>query len=272
MKSKAELSQRFSLSTRWEVRLQNHWNKRLQEDPFPLAPSELVKQGLVDQERHDRENWKFDSFASEYKVAAVQKKHDLIQRHRKFHFCMLSFGWGVDLNAGWVLPTLARMVRVMIFDISEFACSKAETKLHSLLRELEPFEREHNIRILSVYEAEMERVIDEYESPNTVLLIDLTRILICLSKRARKRVLQKIGKRFLSAEADPNKQCEVIVIQAFADDNPSASRVHSQPVTVRQVVVNLSRGAGRKIKAHNRATHSYYDGYKTIAAWTFSAV
>src|SRR3989344_493717 len=111
--------------------LEKHWNKKLSRDalnPYPLAPKDLVKMGLVNPENYASENQVLSSFRN-----SIMEK-ELTRLSSEPGFTSLDpeikvFGIGLARDLGWIEEAIHLGFSVSVYDVSPVACDLLSSKL-----------------------------------------------------------------------------------------------------------------------------------------------
>lgn len=102
-------------------RLQRHWDKKLSScitNPYPLAPRDLVRQGLVDGDNYSSENHNFSSFCDSI------MNNEISSTHRPVVACpqIKILGLGISRGLGWIEQAIGLGFYIKAYDISDVAC------------------------------------------------------------------------------------------------------------------------------------------------------
>ena len=114
-------------------RLERHWNKKL-SSPYPLAPKDLVRMGLVNPENYALENQALSSFRN-----SMMEK-ELTRLSSKTEFTNLDFpeikvfGIGLARDLGWIEEAIRLGFFVSAYDVSSVACDLLSSVTEKLPR------------------------------------------------------------------------------------------------------------------------------------------
>lgn len=116
--------------------LERHWNDKLlggtDENPFPLAPRDLVHKGIVTLEDYRRENELLDMFSNsimEKELLEIRRETFFVDASKKVEV----LGAGLGRGLRWIKPAVQTLdLHVVVRDCAEVALDK----VHELFREL----------------------------------------------------------------------------------------------------------------------------------------
>lgn len=111
--------------------LERHWNRKLTptlENPFPLAPKDLVRSGKVCQMTYELENERFSNFCS-----SIMEREILDLANQPTFKDMIPpridiLGGGIGRGLEWILEAVTKGFYVKVYDISRVACENIEAK------------------------------------------------------------------------------------------------------------------------------------------------
>ncbi len=260
----------LSLSFRHQQRLNRQWNEKV-SDPFAFTPHD--KKGEVSLDKVVKENTKFGKFASEqlkqifYQTTTTQ---DDILRRQKGKKKVVAVGFGRSYDSEWLMEASLAGYQTWWLDVSDVACEMAAASMKIQHEKVcgawgvrpEPVVKQGEIRSVLADPDSIELDLESVE------VWYFCRTLGCLSTRSARIVLQQLGQASLSEEVDPENRNKVLIINALTDDNPGVVGKTSQMRSKKFIRCNATRGAGRRLKVSDGASHRYFD--KKVAALTIT--
>jgi hypothetical protein len=99
-----------------------YWDGRLiksERNPFPLAPRNLVEDGIVNPRNYELQNTRFGNYFGQLmrsEISQLPREHSAIQ----------IFGVGLCRDYMWMKPAIMAGFDILIRDISLVACNKAQ--------------------------------------------------------------------------------------------------------------------------------------------------
>lgn len=167
-----------------QLTLQRYWDSKLsrnnKNNPFPLAPKDLVRMGLVTSENYQRENKKFSAFTNRI----MKRELDVLEQMFKLGYLICPdikvFGVGLARGLGWIKKGLAMGIYVKTYDASTVACANV-----SFLTRNYP-----NLNLLDVTQGEIEV---EWTGVDNGCMYFLSQFVQVLKKTKMRRVMRKLG-------------------------------------------------------------------------------
>lgn len=105
--------------------LGKHWNKKLSphaENPYPLAPKDLVRMGLITPENYNSENEKLSSYCNTMMEDELNRLSGEPEFAKIVRPEIKVFGIGLARDLGWIDKAIYLGFYTTIYDVSSVAC------------------------------------------------------------------------------------------------------------------------------------------------------
>lgn len=169
--------------------LEQHWNKKLSRDahnPYPLAPKDLVRMGLVTTENYNLEN----ATLSSYRNIVMENELTLLSCKPEFTKIVRPevkvFGIGLARDLGWIEKAIHLGFYVTVYDISSVACDIMLFLAKSFAARGAPSGR------LEVITGEIEKEWESVQSDQT-LVVHASQFIQVQKKTKMRRVMRRLG-------------------------------------------------------------------------------
>ena len=186
---------------------------------------------------------------------------------------ILVVGPGLNYDAPDLETTTHAGYQIFAIDISQVACKISEENLKKQWDAIDLSRMAMAPLAPQVIEAEFETTLARPSAVGldlaSVDIYYLCRFIGCMSDRAAKSILHEIGRISLSQEGDQEKKKKVVVINAYAEDNPGVKSKTSKLRSREFIVSTLSLGAGRPLRITKEQMYMYFK--KNVTAMTIIA-
>lgn len=258
-------SQYLGLENNLSIReeLANHWDEKLKPDddnPYPLAPKDLVRRGLVTRENYADENGKFGRFCS----SIMREELNLLGHSIGFSEIVLPqievLGAGLARDLNWISDAVKTGFGVKVYDISNVACEYVENRFEGSIQQ----------GLVRVVNGEAEEMWEEWQ-------VDSERIIACFASQfiqvQKKRKMQKILRflgSFLEKKVGKVKLSrQIYFMHPYRKDNtgpkvwdneelPEVVWGDTTPYDEEEIKCELEKGSSRKVKIDVLGKHHYY--------------
>ena len=238
--------------------LRQKWNEKL-KDPYAFAPSEL-RETLTLEEVFDA-NKGLGRFAASHLKSELKPSSSKQKSYREFNGKIVAgVGYAKGFDSKWVVEACFSGLSTIWIDVSDDACERARADLEIQFRS-QCFQR---VTEPVVIEGEIHEVL----SGNSEIPIDfekveiwyLCRVLGCIeSPEQAMEVLRLLGNRSLSSIYDKNNTNKIVLVVALRDDNRNRVSCTSKLYKRKQILLNLARGANRKVTVLRQSKYYYFD-------------
>ncbi len=249
-----KFEQKMMLTLSWhQERLRRIWDERV-KDPLAFIPHEV--RGQINAWEAREANLDLGKFAIKFLKEVLRNSTTATSLERRLRALerdepkkVLAVGYGRGYDSKWLKEATEACLGVYWVDVSGLSCDWAEKEMD--LQYTEIFDHPYAI----APEVEAGDLCHVLQNPvfglDSVEVWYLCRVLNCLSDRASKISLGKIGSTM-------NGDSSVVLVNAFKDHNPERTGKTSRVFSKKEVLSSLKRGAGYPVEIVREASYQYF--------------